>query len=312
VAGRGDEPAPDPALLDAALRRRSAQRAGDPNSDPNSDVAANVLAVPLIVRDTALGVLLLAPRAGAPDDERRQLTIAFANQLGVALENARLYRQVQERAASEERQHLARELHDSVSQALYAILLGTHTAQRKLEASPDDARQALDYVETLAQAGIKEMRALIFVLRPESLEQEGLIGVLRKQLDVLESRHGLDVALDAALEPDAPLPTKQALSRIAQEALHNVVKHARAQRVRLELVVTDGRVRLSVVDDGDGFDPDGAFPGHLGLRSMEERARAVGGSLALSSAPGGGTRVTVDVPLAGGAASGEGSGDAAR
>ena len=269
VAGRGAEPAADAALLARALTAREPLEGGTPG--------APVLAVPLVVRDVVVGVLLLTrgaapkgrpdepanqtaaqttPNGATPDSaERRRLIVAFANQIGVALENARLYQRVQERAALEERQHLARELHDSVSQALYAILLGTHTAQRKLDSSPDDARQALDYVENLAQAGIKEMRALIFVLRPESLENEGLTGVLRKQLDVLESRHGIDATLDAPAEPAAPFATKQALYRIAQEALHNVVKHARAGSVRVALSFGDGRVRLTVADDGVGFDP---------------------------------------------------------
>jgi signal transduction histidine kinase len=206
-----------------------------------------------------------------------------------------------------------------VSQALYAILLGTHTAQRKLDSSPGDARQALEYVENLAQAGIKEMRALIFVLRPESLENEGLTGVLRKQLDVLETRHGIDATLDAPAEPEAPFATKQALYRIAQEALHNVVKHARATHVRVSLAGGDGNVRLTVADDGVGFDPQG--PGrhggtvaeptadHLGLRSMQERARQILGALTLTSHPGEGTTITVVAPCeaAPGAAATEGT-----
>lgn len=333
VAGRGAEPDADEALLAQALAGRQPLEGRAPG--------APLLAVPLVVRDVAVGVLLVSrgpaptgtqptdhgaaaagapapdstqpPGAAAPDSttpdstERRQLTVAFANQIGVALENARLYQRVQERAALEERQHLARELHDSVSQALYAILLGTHTAQRKLDASPDDARQALDYVENLAQAGIKEMRALIFVLRPESLENEGLIGVLRKQLDVLETRHGIDTSLDAPDEPEAPFATKQALYRIAQEALHNVVKHARATHVRVTLAGGDGHVRLTVADDGVGFDPHGTGPGveagaepsgadHLGLRSMQERARQILATLTLTSREGEGTTITVDAP----------------
>ena len=320
VAGRGVEPPADPALLARALASREPLEADavadavadaqagaptgapahTPSRAPAHAPAPRLLAVPMVVRDAVVGVLLVTrapaedPAAGPgtgpgtsarnpgrntdpgtdPGIERRQLTIAFANQLGVALENARLYQRVQERAALEERQHLARELHDSVSQALYAILLGTHTAQRRLGESPDDARQALDYVENLAQAGIKEMRALIFVLRPESLENEGLIGVLRKQLDVMETRHGIDATLDAPAEPDAPFATKQALYRIAQEALHNVVKHARAAHVRVTLTTRDGRVGLTVADDGVGFDPGGDV-GASGPRARRRRSPGV-------------------------------------
>ncbi|MEJ2289114.1 MAG: histidine kinase, partial [Deinococcales bacterium] len=288
IAGRGDEPGADPELLASALATR------EPRSLDHA--GGTRLAIPLVVRDAVLGALLL--EQPQPDDggERRRLTVAFANQLGVALENARLYQQVGERAALEERQHLARELHDSVSQALYAILLGTHTAQRELSRSPDAAQQALDYVENLAQAGIKEMRALIFVLRPESLEKEGRIGVLRKQLDVLETRHDLAVSLEAPAEPAADVTTKQALYRIAQEALHNVVKHARATHVRVALTTADGRVRLSVADDGIGFDRRHDDPEHLGLRSMQERARQIHGTLRVDSREGEGTTVTVEAP----------------
>ena len=285
VAGRGAEPTRDDRRLRAAAADRALQH------------AAAATAVPLIARDALLGVLHLAHPADAPlGEDRERLAVAFGNQLAVALENARLYQQGQEQAAFEERQHLARELHDSVSQALYAILLGTHTAQRKLETQPSQAKDALEYVENLAQASIAEMRALIFVLRPESLEKEGLVEVLRKQLDAMETRHGLDTRFTVDGEPDVPFASKQVLYRVAQEALHNVVKHARATQVEVTLAQQPGSVTLLVRDDGVGFDAGGDFPGHLGLTSMRERARSLGGELELTSAPGAGTTVRACVP----------------
>lgn len=212
-----------------------------------------------------------------------------------------LLERVHEQAALEERQHLARELHDSVSQALYGILLGTNAAQRQIESDPTSAASALTYVEGLAQAGIAEMRALIFELRPESLEQEGLGGALTKQLDALEARHDLETSVEIEGEPKLPLATKQVIYRVAQEAFHNTVKHARASRVTLRLDWDAQEVRLEVEDDGQGFDPSQEFPGHLGLRSMRERVERLGGFLQIHSSPGGGTRVSVTIPIGAGA-----------
>lgn len=256
-----------------------------------------VAALPLRIRGAVAGVLSLRPAAPL-DEARRTLVRAFANQAAVAIENAQLYDQVQEQAASDERQHLARELHDSVSQALYAILLGTHTAQRHLPDAPDKAAEALAYVENLAQAGIAEMRALIFELRPESLEEEGLIGVLRRQVEALRHRHGLEAEEELGDEPDLPFATKKVLFRVAQEALHNVVKHARASSVEVAFGRDGAAWLLQVRDDGVGFDPVAlhAAPGHLGLTSMRERVSAVGGTLRVASAPGEGTTVSARVP----------------
>lgn len=256
-------------------------------------------ALPLQVRGKMVGSLVLQVADLA--EPRRQLVRAFANQAAVALENARLYDRVQEQAAFQERQHLARELHDSVSQALYAIVLGTHTAQRQLPGQPEKAAEALSYVENLAQAGLAEMRALIFELRPESLEEEGLEGVLRKQVEALERRHGLETELRIEGEPELPFATKKVLVRVAQEALHNVVKHAHATRVAVRLEPRAGALHLQVEDDGVGFAPrmEGErLPGHLGLVSMRERLESLGGSLRVASAPGEGTRLAASLPLA--------------
>lgn len=259
--------------------------------------AGTVFVAPLTVRERELGLLLLSPPAGERfREEQVRIANAFANQAAVALENDKLYDQVHEQAALEERQHLARELHDSVSQALYGILLGAHSAQKQLRTAPDRAEEALAYVEHLAQAGIAEMRALIFELRPEALERDGLVGALKRQLDALESRHSLETNADLGSEPELPLATKQVLFRIAQEAIHNVVKHARAERVRVRLASDAERVRLEVEDDGVGFDTSERFPSRLGLRSMRERAGALGGALELTSGPGSGTLVVVEVP----------------
>ena len=295
------ERAPDGSLTTLAARgavpaHELARRALDGDAEVS---ASGAWALPLRIRGTAIGALLLAPRHPLPE-QRLQLVRAFANQASVALENAQLYERVLEQAADEERQNLARELHDSVSQALYAILLGTHAAQRHLPGAPDKAVDALAYVENLAQAGIAEMRALIFELRPESLEEQGLVGVLRRQAEALERRHALTAEVDVDEEPDLPFAAKKALFRVAQEATHNVVKHARASRVDIALRREGERWVLAVADDGVGFEPAAAAsrrPGHLGLVSMRERLESVGGTLTIDAGPGRGTRLRAIVPI---------------
>jgi signal transduction histidine kinase len=153
-------------------------------------------------------------------------------------------------------------------------------------------------VRQLARAGLAEMRALIFELRAESLAEEGLVAALSKQAAAVEARHELKVRASLASEPQLTLAAKEALYRCAQEALHNVVKHARARHAELSLEVAEGTVVLTVRDDGHGFESTGSFPGHLGLRSMRERAEAVGGLFSIDSAPRAGTTMRVQVPLA--------------
>ena len=141
------------------------------------------------------------------------------------------------------------------------------------------------------------MRALIFELRPESLETEGLVAALEKQAAALRARHEIEVSTSLCDEPETPLETKEAIYRIAQEAMHNTVKHARANKVKLEMACDSGSVSLEVSDDGVGFDPGGEFPGHLGLRSMRERALRLGGTFRVESSAGGGTTIRARIPL---------------
>ncbi len=254
--------------------------------------------LPLISRRRALGAIFFffLPEQEPGEDEQVFLK-AIADQTAVALENARHFADARGKAALEERQRLARELHDSVSQALYGIALGTKTARKLVDQDPQLVADPLDYVLSLAEAGLAEMRALIFELRPESLETEGLVSALQKQAAALRARHEIEVEAYLCAEPEASPEAKEALYRIAQEALHNTVKHARASTVKIEMRCDPGHLTFLVSDDGVGFDPDGDFPGHLGLRSMRERAVRLGGVLEVDSATGKGTRIRVCVPI---------------
>lgn len=252
-------------------------------------------------RGTLLGaftVTYLTPHTFSPEEQR--LLKALAERAAVAIENAELYQRAQLAASLEERQRLARELHDSVSQALYGIALGARTARTLLDRDPAAAAEPVDYVLSLAEAGMAEMRALIFELRPESLETEGLVAAIGKQLDALQARHGIEVTRSLGEEPDLPLSTKEALYRIAQESLTNTAKHSKATSVSVTLSRADGVHELTLSDNGTGFDPEGDFPGHLGLRSMTERCEKCGGTLLIDSTPGSGTRITAKVPASSG------------
>jgi signal transduction histidine kinase len=223
-----------------------------------------------------------------PSSYDRLLVRVGANQLAIALQGAEL-------RAVQERQRLARDLHDSVSQALYAIVLDIASAQRIGGADPTRLEAILRDAQALAEAGLAEMRALIFELRPEFLRQEGLVAALQRQAAAVRARHQLSITVDAD-EPEAAPAIKEALYRIGQEALNNIAKHAGARAAVITLKASAGELVLRVRDDGRGFDAAKSFPGHLGLHSMRERAASVGGVIEISSAPWQGTEVTTRVP----------------
>jgi len=210
---------------------------------------------------------------------------------------AGLRRQAAELASSEERAHLARELHDSVTQALFSMTLITRTIELLLARDPDAARAQITSLRDLQRDALAEMRSLIFELRPGSLEQDGLVHALRTHCAAVEGRIGLPILLDAEPLDRLPIDTEDGLYRIAQEALHNIVKHAGARQVRIALRRVDGTVTLRIEDDGKGFDPETIPSGHLGVAGMRARAERIGGRLMVDSTPGSGTRIEVAAPV---------------
>ena len=212
----------------------------------------------------------------------------------VRLENE-LRRQAGELAAGEERAHLARELHDSVTQALFSMTLVSRSVEMLLEKDPAAAQEQLSQLRELQKEALAEMRALIFELRPGNLEQDGLVRALKTHASALQGRLGLPIVVESDLTERLPLPAEEVLYRIAQEALHNVVKHAAAHRVRVDVRREAGGVRLRVEDDGKGFDPARVPDGHLGLAGMRARSERVGAEFSVASTRGQGT--TVDVVI---------------
>ncbi len=204
--------------------------------------------------------------------------------------------QAAELAASQERAHLARELHDSVTQALFSMGLTLRTLEILLETDPAAATEKLVELRELQKDALAEMRTLIFELRPSSLESDGLVQALRTHATAVQRRTALAIVVDAEPIDRLPLQAEEALYRIGQEALHNVVKHANASHATIRIWREGDRVRLSVSDDGGGFDPDAVPRGHLGLIGMRQRVDLVGGELRVESRTGKGTSIEAAVP----------------
>ncbi len=261
--------------------------------------ARSYLAVPMLVKGEPVGILRLTHvEPGRFTAEHARIATAIANQAAIAAENARLYRQAQEVAVLEERQRLARDLHDSVSQALFGVALATHNALSNWDKKPELARERVLSANRLAKTAQAEMRALIFELRPDQLATDGLVKALELQTTALVERGAFHVEISLGDEPSVPLPVKEAFYRIAQEAINNAVKHARPTRLSIRLTNGGGILSLEVRDDGRGFDPEALYPGHLGLRSMRERAHRVGAQLDISSQPAQGSRVFLAYEIA--------------
>lgn len=222
----------------------------------------------------------------------------------LAEERAELSRDAARAAVLEERQRLARELHDAVSQAVFSIAMMSAAARRLLPDRPDEAARELEAVAQTAQSAQREMRALLLELRPVELSGRPLADGLRTFLSEVQVRHGIETSLSAK-DADMPLPpaVEDGLFRIAQEAVANAVRHAGAARLQIALEVETHRVRLMITDDGTGFDPSQDPPdGHFGLMSMRERCAEMGGRLRVESGEArdgvnGGTTLWAEVPL---------------
>jgi signal transduction histidine kinase len=257
------------------------------------------LGVPIVARGGIIGALYLTDKQGATEfsgpDER--LIVLLAAHAAIAIENARLHERSRELSIVEERNRLARELHDSVTQQLFGVVLAAESAGELLGRG-EAAGEQLGRVQALARGAMDELRSVVFELRPASAETEGLGRALRKHVEVLRRVSGREIELRVASPPSLGTAASGQVFRIAQEALQNALRHADAERIEVRLEDGGGRLALSVADDGRGF--DAAAPGlrgrRLGLTSMEERAAELGGTLAIESRPGAGTTVRLEVP----------------
>jgi signal transduction histidine kinase len=263
----------------------------------------NSLAViPLVSRAKVLGTLAVIARGQRDFSEQDiELLTSIGDQIGVAVENAQLYEQAQQAAVVEERQRLARELHDSVTQSLHGSTLLTEAAKRL--ANEGDLERTKGYLTRLgeiSQQALKEMRLLVYELRPLALADVTLVEALQQRLDAVERRAGVDVQLVADDSLDLPDAIEETLYRIAQEALNNALQHASPTSVVVSIQVTgeppEQQVVLEVSDDGAGFDKSAlGDQGGIGLSSMKERAENLGGDLTIHSSPGEGTSVKATI-----------------
>jgi signal transduction histidine kinase len=265
---------------------------------PQTAGTRSELCVPLKTKNGVIGVLdLQSEELNAFDESDLVVLQSLAHQAAIAIENARLYEQAQQLATLEERQRLARELHDSVTQSLYSVTLFAEAARRL--ASGDDGEQMESYLDQLgetAQQALKEMRLLVYELRPSALEQVGLVEALRQRLEAVEGRAGVEAQFLVDGTVELPEAVEEGLYLIAHEALNNVLKHAQVTSVTVRICADGDHVELEVEDNGKGFDPGAVSDrGGMGLINMRERAERLGGSLTLVSAPREGTRVKVVV-----------------
>ncbi len=303
---QGHEPTHEPSAPASALVLRALEGdagfvAGSGRPDDDAVTRYTEIAVPIRTASAVLGVLDVRGTASSGLDESDIFTLQIlADQVAVAIENARLYETGRRLAVSEERNRLARDLHDSVTQELFSITMIAGALPVLMERKPEVARERLQRLHDLARGALAEMRALLFALRPAALEDEGLVSALRKHAAAFEHRENIKVNLDLHEDDRLPQPVEEALYGVAQEALNNVAKHARASVVDVELAVDDGHALLTISDDGAGIIPTSTEPvgaTTLGMKSMRERVELVGGVLLITSAPGEGTTVTADVPL---------------
>jgi PAS domain S-box-containing protein len=253
-----------------------------------------MLAVPLIVKDRIDGTISLyyhEPREFS--GEEIELAAAFADQAALAIENARLRAQSEQVAVAAERNRLARELHDAVSQTLFSASLIAEMLPRVWQRHPEEAQASLEELRLLTRGALAEMRTLLLELRPATLTEAKLDKVLRHLTEAITSRTRVPIELVADGDCSLPPEMQIALYRITQEALNNIAKHARASQATVELRCQPDRVELCISDDGRGFEPSSISPEHLGVGIMRERAKAIGAELEIESQLGGGTQLMV-------------------
>jgi signal transduction histidine kinase len=295
-------------MLGVMLSDPEPQRLADLRSDPRFGwwPAAHphmgaFLGVPIVTDGEILGAIYLTNplgRAQFTEDDQRLLGIVAAH-AAIALTNARLFEQGRELTLVQERQRIARELHDAVAQTLFSLRLTAQAAAALVRKDPARAEAEMHAVADLAATAADELRQIVAELRPRELIHAGLVETLRARIGLLDRVHAAAItfAVHSWTECHLPPPTEEAVLRIAEEALHNALRHANAQHVTVTLTGTETGATLTIADDGGGFDTaQTARANRLGLASMRERSRAVHGTLSIKSEVEAGTVVRLEVP----------------
>ena len=296
-------------LLGAMLVDPEPYRTEDITTDPRfrgwwpstHPLMRSFLGVPIVFKGDVIGAFYVTDKTTGPaftagDEEMVGLLAAHA---AVLMEHARFFQESRELSVLDERSRLARDLHDAMTQTLFSLRLTLETAASALDDDPASAARHVTAASALVEATFRELRTLVFELRPPALEADGLAETVRKHLEVVGRAHGLAVRVSTRFDPRPPVEVEAAIYRIVQEAVTNVVRHAQATTIDVDLTVDDEVASVQVRDDGIGFDPSARAirSRHLGLTSMRERAQAAGGTCTIESSPGAGTAVRVQVPL---------------
>jgi len=258
------------------------------------------LVVPLRTGERVLGTLdVQSSKLNAFTADDLVIVQSLGDQIAIAIQNARLYDQSRELAALEERHRLARELHDSVAQSLFSLDLHAKAAGTHLRENPLEADRSIHRLREITHDTLREMRSVILDLRPPDIEEATLQSALRYQIERMRRAEGPEISLTVTGTAELPRRVKEGLLRIAQEAIHNAVRHAGASRVLVVLNMDDRCVSLCISDDGCGFEPTAVtLSGRaFGLAGISERTAALNGVVEIESSPGAGTRIRISVPM---------------
>ncbi len=251
----------------------------------------SVLAIPLSVHQQPVGILAITKKRNkfTPDDIR--IIKIFADQAAIAIEHANLYQQAGLAAKHDERQKMARNLHDSVNQNLYAILLYSRTIKKLILAENNEkAVETLDQLKLTTKEALNDLRIFIHELRPSILEEAGLVFAIQRRLESVEEKLGFDVYFTyPKVLPDISIDLQEGFYRIAQEALNNIVKHAKAETINVDISTLNNILSLKIEDDGIGY--NSSIKHGFGLKSMQERANLMNANLSLKSKINSGTIV---------------------
>lgn len=299
-------------ILAAMLQEAKVERLADVRQDPRFEGwpsahpdMSDFLGLPIRDGDEVIGALFLANKTCPKPEgscgftaEDEELLSILAQHAAIALTNARLYERSRELTIAEERSRLAHELHDAVSQKLFSLRLTAQAAAALIDRDPARAKGELHQVAALAAEATDELRAAVVELRPAALDEDGLVATLRTQIQVLDRAHSARVTFAGRGVKALPAAQEEAVLRVAQEALHNALRHSGAEHVDVTLDRRGSGAVLRVTDNGSGFDPKAVRRAgrHLGLVSMRDRSSGAGGTLTVESAPGKGTTIEMEVP----------------